>query len=365
MGSYQDSTQVLSRKHDIQMANDSSSKAGADTRSSLVGTDIDYDREGFQSGFLRLPHSHDRSGYGYIPIPIAVLKRGDGPTVLLTGGNHGDEYEGPIALMKLLAGMPELVISGRLIVIPSLNFPAVLKGSRTSPLDGVNLNRAFPGKRNGSLTEMIAHYVDTELFTRADFAFDIHAGGASTNYLPTVLAQPPLDPARRASYRRAVEAFGSPRLLVMDLLGEDRTFGAAAERRGVAFMCGEFGGQAVCSLDGLRVVEQGLPRLLHALGLLDGPAPTAYDGPTRLMKVDGPQHYIFAPVQGIFEPCFRLGDEVVAGQLAGRIFDPRHPARLPAEIHFAGAGTVVCIRALAQVEPGDCLGHLGCDAEWQ
>lgn len=336
----------------------------ADAQPSLIGTDIDYDREGFQCGSLRLPHSHDRSGYGYIPIPIVVLKRGEGPTVLLTGGNHGDEYEGPIALMKLLASMPEMVIRGRLIVIPSLNLPAVLKGSRTSPLDSVNLNRAFPGKRNGSLTEMIAHYVDTELFTRANFAFDIHAGGASTNYLPTVFARPPLDPARRAEYRRVVEAFGSPRLLVMDLLGENRTFGAAAERRGVAFMSGEFGGQAVCNLDGLSLVEKGLPRLLHAIGLLDGEAPAPHDGPTHLMKVDGPKHYIFSPAQGIFEPCFRLGDDVAAGQLAGRIFDPRDPQRPPVEIRFAGTGTVVCIRALAQVEPGDCLGHLGCDTDW-
>lgn len=336
----------------------------ADAQPSLIGTDIDYEREGFQYGSLRLPHSHDRSGYGYIPIPIAVLKRGEGPTVLLTGGNHGDEYEGPIALMKLLAGMPEMAIRGRLIVIPSLNLPAVLKGSRTSPLDRVNLNRAFPGKRTGSLTEMIAHYVDTELFTRADFAFDIHAGGASTNYLPTLFARPPLDPARRAEYRRVVEAFGSPRVLVMDLLGENRTFGAAAEHRGVAFISGEFGGHAVCNLDGLSLVEQGLPRLLHAIGLLDGEAPVPYDGPRYLMKVDGPRHYIFSPAQGIFEPCFRLGDEVSVGQLAGRIFDPRDPRRAPVEIRFAGAGTVVCIRALAQVEPGDCLGHLGCDTDW-
>jgi predicted deacylase len=340
------------------------SAAAADAQPSRIATDIDYDREGFQSGTLRLPYSHDRSGYGHIPIPIAVLRRGAGPTVLLTGGNHGDEYEGPIALMKLLARMPGMAIRGRLIVIPSLNLPAVLQGSRTSPLDQVNLNRAFPGRRDGSLTEMIAHYVDTELFTRADFAFDIHAGGASTNYLPTVFAQPPLDPARRADYRRVVQAFGAPRLLVMDLLGEDRTFGAAAERRGVAFMCGEFGGHAACNPDGLGLVEQGLPRLLHALGLLQGPAPTAHDGPTRLMKVDGPAHYIFASTHGIFEPCFRLGDEVVAGQLAGRIFDPRHPAQPPAEIRFDGTGTVVCIRALAQVEPGDCLGHLGCDTDW-
>jgi predicted deacylase len=331
---------------------------------SLISTDIDYERDGFQSGHLRLPYSHDRSGYGYIPIPIAVLKRGIGPTLLLTGGNHGDEYEGPVALMKLMRKMPNLQINGRIIVIPGLNFPAQLNGSRTSPIDGANLNRVFPGKRNGSLTEIIAHYADTELFPLADFIFDIHAGGLSTNYLPTVMAAPPADPQRRAVYRRMVDAFGAPRVMIMDLLGEDRTYGAAVEKRGVHFMCGEFGGHATCNPEGLELVEQGLERLLHAMGLIERAPKAAPAAAVRLLKVEGQQHYAFAPCDGIFEPAFRLGEEIVAGQLAGHIHDPRQPNSEPVAVHFAGAGLAICIRTLARVEAGDCLGHLACDAQW-
>lgn len=331
---------------------------------SLITTDIDYGQSGYQTGHLRLPYSHDLSGYGFIPIPIAVLKHGEGPTVLLTGGNHGDEYEGPVALMKLLRRMPDLQISGRLIVIPGLNFPALLNGSRTSPIDKGNLNRVFPGKRNGSLTEMIAHYVDTVLFPLADFVFDIHAGGLSTNYLPTVLAYPPADPQRRATYRRIVEAFGSPRVMIMDMLGEDRTYGAAAERRDTYFLCGEFGGHATCSKEGTRIVEQGLVRMLDALGVLAHDDPPTPAPASRLLKVEGAPHYIFAPVAGIFEPAFALGDEVQAGQLAGRIHDPRHPHTEPTEILFEAGGLAICTRTLARVEPGDCLGHLASDTGW-
>lgn len=334
------------------------------SQKSLITTDIDYDREGFQGGALRLPYSHDKSGYGYIPIPIAVLRRGTGPTILLTGGNHGDEYEGPVALMKLIQKMPSMDINGRLIVIPGLNFPALLNGTRTSPLDGANLNRVFPGKRNGTLTEMIAHYVDTELFTRANFAFDLHAGGASTNYLPTVFATPPAEASRRENYRRIVEAFGAPRVMIMDLLGEDRTLGAAAEKRGIYFLCGEFGGHATCNIDGLNLVEKGLQRVLSALGVCTGDAPAAPVQSARLLQVEGAKHYIFAPGAGIFEPAFRLGDEVIAGQLAARIYDPYQPARAPVEVQFSGSGLAVCIRALARVEAGDCLGHLAADARW-
>lgn len=351
---------------------------------SLITTDVDYEREGFQQGALRLPYSHDRSGYGHIPIPVAVLQRGTGPTVLLTGGNHGDEYEGPVALMKLVRRMRDMPLAGRLIVIPALNLPAVLQGTRTSPLDGANLNRVFPGARHGSLTEMIAHYLDTELFPRADLVFDIHAGGASTNYLPTLMVAPPQQAQRKADYRRLVEAFGAPRVMVMDLLGEDRTYGAAVARHGIHFLCGEFGGHAVCTPAGVGIVEDGIERLLVAMGMVAGGPPgdsstAAGQGagrpssvrriagpaePPRLLKVAGEGHYAFAPVGGIFEPGFGLGDEIAAGQLAGAIHDPRRPGEAPVEVRFRQGGLAVCIRALARVEPGDCLGHLAADAEW-
>ncbi|WP_454726507.1 MULTISPECIES: succinylglutamate desuccinylase/aspartoacylase family protein [Cupriavidus] len=331
------------------------------SRKTLISTEIDYEREGFQTGVLRIPYSHDRSAYGHIPAPVAVLKQGTGPTVLLTGGNHGDEYEGPLALMKLLQRMPTMRIEGRLIVIPALNFPAFLNGSRTSPIDRGNLNRMFPGERNGSVTAMIAHYVDTELFPRADVVLDLHAGGASFNHMPTLLAALPADPARHGEYRKLVNAFAAPHTMVMDLLGEDRTYGAAAERHGTLFLCGEFGGFGSCNVEGLAIVEEGLRRVLHATGLTRGDNPPPRHD-TRFIAVDGTRHYLFAPRHGVFEPCFTLGEQVAAGQLAGRLFDPYAPWEPPRELHFGGAGMVVCARSFAGVEPGDCIALLASPA---
>lgn len=336
---------------------------------SLIQTDIDFHRPGHQAGHqfghLRLPYSHDRSGYGHIPIPMAVLQGGQGPTLLLTGGNHGDEYEGPVALMKLLRSLQAQPIHGRLIIIPGLNLPALLNGTRTSPLDGGNLNRAFPGRRDGTPTEMIAHYVETMLLPLCDVAFDIHAGGASTQYLPTLLAAPPSDAQRRREYRRLVQAFGAPRVMVMDLLGEDRTFAAAAQRHGVHFLCGEFGGQAMCSAEGLAVVEAGLQRLLRAMEMLPAPAEQASPPPSQLLKVDGRRHYVFAPVGGLFEPACALGNRVQAGDAVGWLHDPRRPDQPPCELRFEGDGIVMCLRALAQTEPGDCLAHLAMETDWE
>ena len=92
---------------------------------SPMRTDLDFDRDGKQIGELRLPHSPHEDAWGVIPLPLAVLRNGTGPTALLVAGVHGDEYEGPIALSELIRQLDPKEIRGRLIVLPALNAPAV------------------------------------------------------------------------------------------------------------------------------------------------------------------------------------------------------------------------------------------------
>jgi N-alpha-acetyl-L-2,4-diaminobutyrate deacetylase len=100
-----------------------------------VGISIDIEAEGKQFGHLSVPHSRNESGWGAVHLPIVSIRNGDGPTVVLTGGNHGDEYEGPIALLKLVRALEASQIAGRVVVIPALNYPAVMGGMRVSPID--------------------------------------------------------------------------------------------------------------------------------------------------------------------------------------------------------------------------------------
>lgn len=332
------------------------------TQESRISATIDYDKDGFQTGTLQVPHSVDRSAYGHIPIPIAMVKNGAGPTVLLTGGNHGDEYEGPVALMKLLQRLSGTSVLGRVIVVPGLNFPALLAGKRTSPIDHANMNRVFPGKHDGTITELIAHYVDTELVPRADVILDIHAGGRSFDHMPMLLVNPPADGEKRASYMALVESFAAPHAMVMDLLGEDRTYGAAAERQGKTFLCGEFGGYGTCNPECLKIVEEGLARLLSHIGVIQAGPPPAPRCQTKYLQVAGRRHYVFASTCGIFEPAVRLGERVEEGQRAGRVFNPYAPWDPPCELVFETSGTCVCIRAIANVEPGDCIVLVASDA---
>src|ERR1035437_2968168 len=104
----------------------------AKTPKSPVTTSIDFERDGIQTGCLQIPYSHDRDAYDFIPVQLMSAKRGTGPTVLLTGANHGDEYEGSVAIMHLMRHVKLEQFNGRLIPIPAPNSPAYLNGTRTS-----------------------------------------------------------------------------------------------------------------------------------------------------------------------------------------------------------------------------------------
>lgn len=155
--------------------------------STLISSEVDFDAEGKQAGYLRSPHSVHRSGYGWIPVPVVTITNGDGPTLLMIAGNHGDEYEGQIALTKLSRELEPENIRGRIIILTMANYPAAKAGLRTSPIDGGNLNRSFPGDPLGNPTQMIAHYIEEVLLPLCDYSIDLHSGGTSLFYPPTLL----------------------------------------------------------------------------------------------------------------------------------------------------------------------------------
>ena len=168
---------------------------------------IPLDGPGKHHGFLRLPHSRNDSAWGSVMIPITVIAHGDGPTALLTGGNHGDEYEGPVALQQLASELQPHEISGRVIIAPFLNYPAFRAGTRVSPIDQVNMNRCFPGRADGTVTQKIAHYFDSVLLPMADIVLDYHSGGKTLDFLPYAAAHYLDDATQQAACVAAMRAF--------------------------------------------------------------------------------------------------------------------------------------------------------------
>lgn len=332
-----------------------------DQRRSPVTADIDLDRDGIQTGRLRIPYSQDRDAYGFIPVPLMVARRGEGPTVLLTGANHGDEVEGSAALMGLMRTLDIERLNGRLIIVPALNFPAYLNGSRTSPVDRGNLNRLFPGDPHGTPTEVLAHYIEAELMPRSDYVLDFHSGGATMRYLPILFLNRPRDEAERDKVELVIAAFGAERVMYMDSLASDRMIGVVARKHGAFLITGEFGGGGGVDLDGLAVVKRGIAGVLDALGVLKAREPLT-SAPPPIRYDFRPEHLVYAPIPGLFEPACRLGDTVQAGQLAGLIHDPYRPWAEPERVPFGASGLVIMQRTLARVEAGYALAHLVAEA---
>lgn len=327
-------------------------------RRSRITTDIDFGRDGKQTGFLRLPHSVHRSAYGYIAIPIVAIRNGTGPRVLLTAGNHGDEYEGQVVLTKLVRAIATETVNGQIIILPMLNFPAAQAGMRTSPIDDGNLNRTFPGDADGRPTAMIAHYVESVLMPEIDVAIDLHSGGSSLIYTPGTLARHHTDKKKLETVLAMIRAFGAPNSYLMGIGAEDRSILAGAERAGIIGMSAELGGAGMVTRETLAITERGVVNVLRHLGVLAGKAePRA----TRVLEVIRSEHYVYSPDAGLFEPHADLGDNAKKGQLAGLVHFPDTPWREPTPVHFAGNGFVVCKRVPARVERGDCVFHLASD----
>ena len=335
----------------------------AATSKSRIVPEVDFEKNGRQHGFLRLFHSVHSSAYGFIPIPIVVLKNGDGPTALLVSGNHGDEYEGQVALCNLVKSLDPARIQGRVIILPAANFPAALAGRRTSPIDGGNLNRLFPGDADGSVTEQIAYYIEDELVPMADLICDLHSGGSSLMYVPSAL----YGGWQRGGSEEAVaalKAFGAPVAYVAEgNQGGARTLSGGAARQGKILIGTEAGGSGHVTRAALRMVERGVTNSLVHLGILLRSEHIAPDGPTRFLEVGGPDYFVYAPENGLYEPLVELGDMVTAGQPAARIHLPETPWAEPVTTHFARDGFVLCKRIPGRTIRGDCLFHLGTDID--
>ena len=327
---------------------------------SRITTDVDYDKRGKQSGYLQVPHSSNESAYGYIPIPITVVKGGSGPTVYLSGGVHGDEYEGPVTLMKLARTIKASDVAGRVIILPATNLPAVLAGMRCSPIDGLNLNRVFPGSHDGSVTMTIAHYVSTVLLPLADIAIDLHSGGKTLEYIPTIIMNRTPDKARERATLAALKLFGLPIGTIDDKTDHGGLFEMECEALGILNLNTELGGAGRVTKAYVEMAEWGVANVLRHFGVLKGKAKRPKTA-TRILSVDDPRSHLFAPDGGLFEPFIELGDTVKKGAPVGQVHFAGQATRAPWVVHSEIAGTMLLKRPPGRVEQGDNVAIIAID----
>ena len=316
---------------------------------------LDLQTDGKSWSKLAISYSSHESAYGQIEVPVGIVKNGEGPTVLLVAGSHGDEFEGQFALRRLFRDVDPAQVKGRIILVPAANPPAVYASTRTSPLDRGNLNRLFPGDALGGPTAETAYAITHELLPAADYLIDLHSGGSSLAYVHSTVIQRTGDRELDRTQERMASAFGTPRILIYDALpGLARSLNGTAIERRIPSIATELGGGGTCTPETLAAANDGVASILGHLGVLDVvPAERS----SQYLRVDTREDFLRSPHRGFFEPFAALGDTVRKGQLAGFVHRFSELGEVPHAVHFAADGQIVCKRTHTACRPGDCLFH--------
>ena len=327
-------------------------------RFGTVHTALDVTSQGKRAGVFGLTHSDDRYGFSSIQSPLAVIRGGDGPTALICAGNHGDEYEGQIIVRRLFDMLNESDLSGRLILAPALNMPAVQAVSRVSPLYGGNLNRSFPGAAFAGPTQEIAGFVATQLMPAADVAIDLHSGGSGSDFLDAAYFCLSNHPARNIQTRELAIVMGLAHTMVVPVSDTPGDFDSAAHAAGCAMLSCELGGEGKVSSRALNAGWHGVLRVLAHQGVIHTATAERLGAqpPQKTMFLDLGENAVHVTAQGhgLSEPLVSIGEKVGAGQPVALLRD-LHKLDAPQELRSEGAGIVAILRSRPIVAPGDHL----------
>lgn len=317
---------------------------------------VDLDGQGKLLGKVVFALEQPWREFSSLELPVCVIGNGDGPTVALLGGNHGDEYEGPLVLGQLIRELDAHAVQGRLIIMPVLNLPAVVAHTRESPLDGKNLNRVWPGDVDGTPTERIVAWLDQQVLSRAQIFMDLHTGGVALELIPMSMGHYSDDDDRRAGIRAAQAAFNAPLSVELRLAGGRATASGRAHDRGLLVVGSESGGGGVVDAESLANCYHGVRNVLAHLGVLPAPVAPGRSRPrTRYTRKWGHQAEMVCDAPGIFIPAHGLWDEVEEGQPAGQLVRVDKPTAAPRTLVYPASGLIAGRRATSGVSAGDVL----------
>lgn len=288
--------------------------------------------------------------------PIVRLSgKSDGPHVLIVAGVHGDEYEPISAVRRLVRSLDGRIRAGRLTLVPVANLSAFRLGARTGE-DGLDLARTCPGRRDGSVTERVAHEL-SELIRSADALIDLHNGGLRLSVLPLAGYMLHTDRQVLEAQRKLAKAFSLPVAWGTDPFLEGRTLSVARDA-GVPAIYVEYLGGGAFDPSARDDLMAGCRNVLASLGVTDAPPTPGHRAPL-VIEEDRPnagfmqiQHP--SPSNGFFEHSVRLGQLVVEGEPIGEVVDPSGQDSVP--ILAERSGILLALRVYPGVVTGESLG---------
>lgn len=287
----------------------------------------------------------------YFPTLVARGQR-SGKVLVAIGGVHGDEYEGPAAIMKFYADLCAQEMSGTFIGIPVVNSPAFEAGTRSSPIDGADLARVFPGSPDGSISERVAYHLLEYIISRADLFVDLHSGGRDYA-MPVMAGFYLMDDEVGLRSREAALAFGAETVWG-SALNRGRSISEAV-RRGIPSIYTEASGGARVSHADVDIYCAGLLNLLKHLGIVSGePQPQELKYFTTSPEEDyWLESAVLATASGLYLSDVSVLDEVRKDEVLGRVVDLfGHTQQVVKANRF---GRVMAQRLFPRVYAGDSL----------
>ncbi|MFN3918209.1 MAG: succinylglutamate desuccinylase/aspartoacylase family protein [Flavobacteriales bacterium] len=280
-----------------------------------------------------------------IDTPIYVCRAIEpGPTVLISGGLHGDEINGIEIVRGILKGGYNKPLIGTTICIPIINIFGFLNLSRNLT-DGKDINRSFPGNPDGSLASQVAHYITKNILPIIDYGLDFHTGGGKIDNFPQLRAV--LDDEKNMELAMA---FAAP--MIINSPFREKSLRKEADKIGKRILVFEAGESLRLNPYYVQEGVDGTCRLLKHLGLLSE-APEATIPPTLIRK----SSWLRSHSSGLFHRDIKNGQYLRKNDIIGKITDPFGTYEEPLSIRHEGH--VIAVNYNPVVTKGDALIHVG------
>jgi predicted deacylase len=307
------------------------------------------------SGFLEIPAGVDSA----TRIPVSVIHGLQaGPVLALIAGTHGSEVAPILALHRVRHDVDPARLKGTLVLVHIANLPSFTK--RTiyyNPWDWKNLNRVYPGRADGTVTERIAHAITTEVIARADYLVDMHSGDGNENLLAyNYWNKLGLDPRVDSIGREMAQAWGNYGIVVDTERPKDPAASVytqnTAHLRGKPSITTENGFLGTPDPAMIQANYDGAFRLMRYLKMLDGPV-ELNDRPVWFIRTQ----VMTSPATGLWHPAVAVGQAVADGGLLGWVTDYFGERIAEVRAPFAGVAMyIVATPAMTQGEPVSMVG---------
>jgi predicted deacylase len=332
----------------------------------LVSVSGAQDRPTFTVGTATAARGHTVTGVIEVPrgidtstnIAVAVVHGSrPGPVLALVAGAHGTEYTSIIALEKLIGMLNPSEIAGTVIIVPLVNIQSFeRKVPHVNPVDGVSMNRMYPGKPNGTQTERVSYLITKQVVDQCDHLIDLHGGDLDESLRPYSYWTKTGTEAQDKISREMVLAFGLDHIIISADRPKDpnasRYLENTATTRGKPSITVEAGYAGTVEPDDLQALVNGCLNVMRYLKMLPG-AVTPVSHPVWIEKIAS----VTSEQTGIFYPLVHRGTYVEQGMKLGYVTD--YVGKTIYEATSPAAGIVLYICAVPSMKKGETIANVG------